>query len=318
MDDTIRTIRLGTRRSALARWQTDHVGSLLSTAWPNLVAQTVVISTRGDQVLDTPLPMLGGKGAFTAELERALRVSDIDFAVHSLKDLPTAAPDGLVVGAVPRRADPRDVLVTRAGHTLATLPEGATIGTSSRRRAAQILHARPDLKIKDIRGNVETRIGKVKDPNGPYDATILARAGVDRLERLDDADEVLPFDVMLPAPGQGALGIQCRDESSSLALLERINDSTTRLAVTAERGFLAALGGGCSLPIGALGTIEGDDLYVQGRVVSLDGVRKIEVEATLALSGDPEADMQRAAAMGAQLAREAAGQGATAILEAIE
>ncbi|RME63951.1 MAG: hydroxymethylbilane synthase, partial [Caldilineae bacterium] len=201
-----KTVRIGTRGSALARWQTDHVAALLREAWPALQVDIQVIRTRGDRVLDTPLPLVGGKGLFTAELEHALRSGAIDFAVHSLKDLPTEDAPGLTVGAIPARAPVQDVLISREGMDLDHLPPGATIGTSSRRRAAQLLHHRPDLHILDIRGNVDTRIRKTLDPNGPYDATILAQAGLERLELLEGLPaHVLPFQVMLPAPGQGAL-----------------------------------------------------------------------------------------------------------------
>jgi hydroxymethylbilane synthase len=174
MSEARRVLRLGTRGSALARWQTDHVADLLAAAWPGLALEVVVLHTQGDRLLDTPLPLVGGKGAFTAELEAALRRGEIDLAVHSLKDLPTAMPVGLVLGAVPARADPSDVLVSRGGYRLETLPQGATVGTSSRRRAAQLLHHRPDLRLLDVRGNVDTRLGKALDPDGPYDALLLA------------------------------------------------------------------------------------------------------------------------------------------------
>src|SRR5215207_2285221 len=169
-----RSTRIGTRGSALARWQTDTVADLLRGAWPRLQVEVQVIQTQGDRVLDKPLPMIGGKGVFTAELESALRAGEIDFAVHSLKDLPTENPDSLTIGATPKRATPNDALISRDGYTLALLPRGATIGTSSRRRAAQLLYHRADLKIADIRGNVDTRIRKALDPDGQYDAILLA------------------------------------------------------------------------------------------------------------------------------------------------
>jgi hydroxymethylbilane synthase len=198
--DQIRTIRLGTRGSALARWQTDHIAALLREAHPGLRTKIAVFTTRGDQVLDVPLPKVGGKGLFTAELEEALRSSVIDLAVHSLKDLPTEDPDGLAVGAIPTRAAANDVLISRERHTLDMLPEGAVIGSSSHRRAGQLLYSRPYVRIADIRGNVDTRVRKALDPSGPYDAILLARAGLERLGYSDVISEVLPFQVMLPAP----------------------------------------------------------------------------------------------------------------------
>ena len=176
MPDPIAVVRLGTRASALARWQTAYVARLLRAARPGLQTEVRVISTRGDRVLDTPLPLVGGKGLFTAELEAALRDGTIDLAVHSLKDLPTETPAGLAVGAVPRRGDPRDALVSRGGYALPTLPAGATVGTSSRRRGAQLLYRRPDLRLADVRGNVDTRLGKALDAGGSYDAIVLASA----------------------------------------------------------------------------------------------------------------------------------------------
>jgi len=211
----MRKIIVGTRRSDLALWQTHHVIDSLKNAYDDLTAEVVVISTKGDEILDKPLPEIGGKGLFTEALEAALRAKEIDIAVHSLKDLPTQNPPGITVGAVPARADVRDVLVSRDGHTLDTLPQGATVGTSSRRRQAQLLAYRPDLRLIDIRGNVPTRIEKTLNPDGPYDATVLAKAGVDRLQLAEHISQVLPLNIMLPAPGQGALGIQCRDDEAT-------------------------------------------------------------------------------------------------------
>jgi hydroxymethylbilane synthase len=268
-----------------------------------------IMKTRGDQILDTPLPLIGGKGLFTMELEAALREKRIDAAVHSLKDLPTESPDGLAIGAIPQRANPADVLVSRQGHTVATLPPGATVGTSSRRRAAQLLRQRPDLQIADIRGNVPTRIRKAQDPHGPYDAIILAYAGLDRLDRLDAISEVIPFEQMLPAPGQGALGIQCRQEPISLATMAPLNHSPSRAAVTAERAFLSGLGGGCALPIAAYALVEDTQLSLFGRVSALDGSQQIDVFG----KGNPADATQ----LGDALAQEALAQGAAALLESV-
>ncbi|MEZ4767144.1 MAG: hydroxymethylbilane synthase [Caldilineales bacterium] len=302
------TLRLGTRGSALARWQTDYVAGLLQAAWPGLVCTVEVFLTQGDQILDTPLPLIGGKGLFTAELEAALRSGQIDLAVHSLKDLPTEVPAGLALGAVPQRADAADVLISRAGYTLETLPAGAAVGTSSRRRAAQLLAWRPDLRILDLRGNVDTRIRKALDAGGPYDAVVLAHAGLARLGRTDVISQVLPLDVMLPAPAQGALGIQCRDEAATLKLLAPLNHAATRQAVDAERAFLTGLGGGCSVPIAAFATVDGDRVFLRGRVSAVDGSRQIDLSGTLA-AGD-------ASRLGRDLARRALAEGAGDLLAA--
>ena len=303
-------VRLGTRGSALARWQTDHVASLLRSAWPNLVCHVEIIQTQGDRVLDTPLPLIGGKGVFTAELEAALRSGAIDLAVHSLKDLPTETPAGLALGAVPERAQVADVLVSRAGYTLDVLPDGGTVGTSSRRRAAQLLARRSDLHIVDLRGNVDTRIRKALADDGPYDAIVLAHAGLARLGHSDVISQVLPLDVMLPAPAQGALGIQCRDEAVSLDLLAPLNHAATRQAVEAERAFLVGLGGGCSVPIAAFATLDGDRVFLRGRVSAVDGSRQIDVSGTIGI-GD-------AARLGHDLARQALTEGAGELLAAAE
>lgn len=300
-------VRLGSRSSDLALWQTNHVSRLLQAVWPDLPVVVETVTTKGDQILDTPLPLIGGKGLFTAELEAALRSGAIDAAVHSLKDLPTENPPGLTVGAVPARINPADVLVSRRGYTLETLPDGATIGTSSRRRAAQILHLRPDIHIADIRGNVPSRIRKALAENSPYDAVVLAHAGLERLGLLGEVSQVLSLDQMLPAPGQGALGVQCRDEAASLALLAPLDDASSRAAVTAERAFLAGLGGGCAVPIAAHAWLSGGQLSLRGRVSALDGSRQIEVSG--------QSDPAEAQQLGRSLARDALEQGAAKLLE---
>jgi hydroxymethylbilane synthase len=305
-------LRLGTRGSELARWQTNHIIMLLSKAYQSLPTETIVISTKGDQVLDTPLPLVGGKGLFTAELEAALHSGQIDFAVHSLKDLPTEDPPGLVVGAIPERANPADVLVSRHDHTLNMLPKGSVIGTSSRRRAAQLLRQRPDLEIRDIRGNVNTRIRKSLAADGPYDAIVLAYAGLVRLNKEDVITQVLSFEQMLPAPGQAALGVQCREETESLDILKPIRHETTALAVIAERAFLAGLGGGCSVPVAAYAVPDGAGIFtLRGRVSAVDGSRQIDILTTFAASGGIKAARQA----GTMLAQEARKQGAESILE---
>jgi hydroxymethylbilane synthase len=302
-----KTFRLGSRRSDLALWQTNYVRGLLLEAWPDMPVTVETITTRGDQVLDTPLPLIGGKGLFTAELEAALKSGAIDAAVHSLKDLPTEGPPGLAVGAIPPRAKPVDVLVSREGYTLETLPPGATVGTGSPRRAAQLQSLRPDLEIAGIRGNVPTRIRKAMDPNGPYDAIILAHAGLERLGRMDVISQVLPLEWMLPAAGQGALAVQCRDEATSRERVAPVNHTATSAAVTAERGFLAGLGGGCALPIAAHASVHNGQLALHGRVNSIDGSRKINVQG--------EGSLEAAWELGRNLAEEALARGAGDLLE---
>lgn len=306
MTERIATLRLGTRGSALARWQTDYIAARLTAVWPELAVAVEVLHTQGDRILDKPLPLIGGKGLFTAELEAALHSGAIDLAVHSLKDLPTELPPGIVIGAIPVRAAVEDVLISRSGAPLAALPPDAVVGTSSRRRAAQLLHAYPHLRTADIRGNVDTRIRKALDPDGPYDAIMLAAAGVERLDLGDAITARLPLDLMLPAPGQGALAVQCRDEPALLALLAPLDDAATRAAVTAERAFLSGLGGGCSVPVAAFAELVGGRLHLRGRVASLDGRAVVDV------AGD--ALPEDAAALGAALAAQALNQGAAQLL----
>jgi hydroxymethylbilane synthase len=266
----VTSIIFATRPSALARWQTGHIIQGLRSHWEDLTCEEQVFTTRGDRVLDVPLPEIGGKGLFTYELEQALRERRVHAAVHSLKDLPTDETPGLTIGAISARADPRDVLICPAGKTLDELPAGSSVGTDSNRRKAQLLAYRPDLHLKPIRGNIDTRIRKTLE--GEYDAIILAAAGVTRLGLQETVTQYLPLEIMLPAPGQGALAVQCReDDGETLRLLKAIDHPDTRLAVHAERAFLAALGGGCSLPVGALAVVEGSEIRLQGIVGTQDG-----------------------------------------------
>jgi hydroxymethylbilane synthase len=302
------TLTVGTRVSQLARWQTDHVIALLEAARPDLTCAIQTFSTEGDRTLDRPLPAIGGKGLFTAALETALRQGAIDIAVHSLKDLPVADPPGLTVGAIIGRADVRDVLVSGDSHSLATLPAGAIVGTSSLRRQAQLLAARPDLEVRSIRGNVETRIRKVME--GAYDAAVLAAAGLERLG-LDKQYAGYHFAVqeMLPAPGQGALAVQCRvDDAPTLALLALINNQDVRDAVTAERAFLQALGGGCAVPVAAFAQPEAGGWRLTGLVADPAGAPVVRVSD----SGE------EAAALGRALAGQAKTAGADTILDRVK
>jgi hydroxymethylbilane synthase len=301
-------VRIGTRGSALALWQAHQIRALLMRAWPSLMVEVEVMKTQGDVTLDSPLPQIGGKGVFTAELEAALRSGAIDLAVHSLKDLPTEESAGLIIGAIPERGDPRDALVSRGNYTLDALPRGAAVGTSSLRRSAQLLVLRPDLRLLDIRGNVDTRIRKALDVDGPYDAIVLALAGLERLGRAEEASQQLPLDVMLPAPGQGALAVQCRDEQASRDLLAPLNHRATALAVTAERAFLAALGGGCAVPVAAHATYAQRRLTLHGRVTAPDGSRQVDVSLVGAAS------LKGAVALGQKLAEMALAQHADELL----
>ncbi len=303
-----RPLRLGTRTSPLAAWQAEHVAAGLRAAWPGLEVELVPFVTEGDRNLAQPLPEIGGKGVFTVEIERALRDGRIDLAVHSLKDLPTDDPAGLTLGAVTEREDARDAWVCPAGHTLADLPTGAVVGTSSLRRASQLLRLRPDLDIRSIRGNVETRIRKAE--SAAYAATVLACAGLSRLGLMERATALFSFDDMLPAPGQASLAVQVRaGDAGVLGRVAALDHEPTRAAVTAERAFLAALGGGCSAPIAALGTATAMGLHLRGRIVALDGSRTVEAEATA-----PGHGADAAVGLGRRVAEQALAGGARALL----
>jgi hydroxymethylbilane synthase len=303
-------LRLGTRTSRLARWQTDYVAGLFRAAWPQVVCEVIPFMTHGDRVLDRPLPEFGGKGVFTQELEHALTTGEIDLAVHSLKDLPVADTPGLAIGAICARADAHDVLISREGVALDQLPTGARVGTSSVRRSAQLLAIRPDLTLLPLRGNVDTRVEKAL--RGEYDAVVLAEAGVSRLGLERFISQRLAFEIMLPAPGQGAVAVQCRaGDAATRALLRAIHDPATNASVMAERAFLTALGGGCSAPIAAYAECapQGGDarITLSGLIASVDGRCVIRVRGA---GGDPTT-------CGAELARQAMEQGAQALLAGV-
>lgn len=291
-----------TRCSTLARKQTHWVVSKISNIFPDLVCEEKLITTRGDEVLDTPLPMIGGKGLFTRELEAALFASTADFAVHSLKDLPVEPTPGLILACVPKREDARDVIVSAKGFTLESLPNGAVIGTSSLRRAAQLLSLRPDLQVTSLRGNLETRIRKAMQ--GQMDAIILAGAGLIRLGLQDHITQWLDLEMMLPAPGQGALAVECRaDDLFTREILQVLEDASAREAVNAERQFLRNLGGGCSVPVAAFAQA-GETINMRGLVATPNGNRIIRVSGS-----DPDP-----CKLGNQLAEEAIASGANDIL----
>ncbi len=300
-----------TRPSALARWQTQWVIGALQVVHTGLVCEEKVITTQGDKILDKPLPEIGGKGLFTQELESELLSGAVHCAVHSLKDLPVENPEGLTVGCVPARAEVRDAIISKDGYTLETLPPAAVVGTSSLRRAAQILSARPDLTTASLRGNVDTRLRKALE--GQYDAIILAGAGLTRLGLDSHVTQWLPLDVMLPAPGQGALAVQCcADDEETLSLLSALEDTPTRAAVTAERQFLLGLGGGCAVPVAAyaeqMTRERRAEISFSGLVSSPDGKKVIRVHGR---GVDP---LQ----FGRQLAEQALADGAQEILSLLE
>jgi hydroxymethylbilane synthase len=288
-------LRIGTRGSPLALWQARHVAELLR---PHAV-ELVLIETTGDRVRDRALSQIGGDGLFTKEIQNALLDGRADVAVHSLKDLPTTPAPELVLAAVPERGPAGDVLVSRKHRRFDELPRGAVVATSSLRRRAQILHRRPDLEVRDLRGNVETRLRKLEEQG--LDAIILAEAGLWRLGLEGYITEILDRSWMLPAVGQGALGLECRaDDARTRALLGPLNHMATRAAVLAERAFLRGLGGGCLVPIGALGEVAGDELGLRGCVLPADGSRRDE--------GEVRGPVAEAEALGWELARRLDGE----------
>ena len=267
------TIISGTRSSKLALWQADYVADCLRREYPGLRVEKKLMTTKGDKILDAPLAKIGGKGLFTKELEVDMLQGGIDLAVHSLKDMPTEVPEGLMLAAITKRFDPGDAVVSPQYRTFAALPQGAKVGTSSLRRKAQLLHARPDLRIEDLRGNVNTRLRKLEEEH--FDAVILAVAGLKRLGFGERITDVLPREMCLPAVGQGALAIETRaDDKEMQAMLEFLRDENTVRCARAERSFLARVEGGCQVPVGVYATINASDaLEVEAVIASLDGKR---------------------------------------------
>jgi hydroxymethylbilane synthase len=263
------TLRIASRASQLALVQVELVTQALQVAHPGLQVEVIEINTEGDLDRQTPLRVLGGRGVFVKGVEDALLAGRADVAVHSLKDVPSKPVPGLLIAAIPERANPRDVLVASGGRTLAELPAGARVGTSSQRRVALLRALRPDLEAIEIRGNIDSRIQKMHD--GAADAVVLAASGLDRLGRLNEATQAFEAMEFLPAPGQGALGVQCRDDDSqTIELLASLDHPETHAATDAERGLLAALGTGCSLPVGAYATVATDLVVLRG-MLSQDG-----------------------------------------------
>lgn len=301
----VKRIRIGTRGSTLALRQTAWVGERIAQRYQSLHIEVVRIKTTGDRITDVPLAQVGGKGLFVKEIEEALLRGEIDLAVHSMKDVPTELPSGLHLGAVTEREDPRDVLVSRESRGLRDLPSAARIGTSSLRRGAQLLGVNPHWEIVPLRGNLDTRIRKL-DKEG-LDAVILAAAGVRRMGLEDHITEYLPPEVMLPAVGQGALGIECQQEGTVNKLIAFLNHPESAMAVAGERAFLRRLEGGCQVPIAAYGEVRGGGLFMRGLVARLDGSHLFRAEAR---GGDPEG-------VGKQLAEDLLAQGADEVLQEI-
>jgi hydroxymethylbilane synthase len=311
-----RTIRIGSRKSQLALVQTYWVQEQLQKHFPERQFEVETMSTQGDKILDVALAKIGDKGLFTKELEVGMLEESVDLAVHSLKDLPTKLPDGLVLGCVTERVNPADALVVNAQHQdkqLDTLPEGAIIGTSSLRRLAQLRHYYPHLTFKDVRGNVNTRLGKLDA--GEYDGIILAVAGLQRLGMGDRIHQVIPSDISLHAVGQGALGIECRaNDAEVLEILKVLEDIPSRDRCLAERAFLRELEGGCQVPIGVNTQIENDVLTLTGLVASLDGQQLLKES----ISGPAPQAEQLGEDLAQKLRKEGAGEILAAILAEIE
>ncbi len=300
-------LRIGTRGSILARWQAEFIRKQLFQA-AGMEAEIVIIKTTGDKMQQSALSQIGGKGIFIKELEEALIDETVDLAVHSVKDIPTETPGRLCFPAVCRRDDVRDCLISHTGAGLANLKSGARVGTGSLRRKSQLLHHRPDLDVRDLRGNVDTRLRKVE--SGEYDAIVLSKAGLDRLGWGQKITETLTTEISLPAVGQGAIAIQARAKDEETGnILGKLNDEETRTAIIAERALLAAVHGGCQVPLGAWAHIERGELILEAVVCSIDGAQYVRQRATSA----PE----QAAQLGEHMAQLLTEGGARDILEEV-
>tara|TARA_R110000744_G_scaffold136954_3_gene247285 strand:- start:5811 stop:6743 length:933 start_codon:yes stop_codon:yes gene_type:complete len=302
---TQQTVRIATRKSALALWQAEYVKAQLEHFHPGIQVELVPMTTKGDIILDTPLAKVGGKGLFVKELEVAMLENRADIAVHSMKDVPVEFPEGLGLEIICPREDPRDAFVSNNIASLAELPQGAVVGTSSLRRQCQIKALRPDLDIRDLRGNVNTRLKKLD--NGEYDAIILAAAGLIRLEMPERIREYIAPEVMLPANGQGAVGIECRNDDETIkTLLAPLGCEETRIRVLAERAMNRALEGGCQVPIGSYAVLENQKIYLRGLVGAVDGSE--------ILTSEVRGDISEAEQLGNQLAENLLAKGADKIL----
>ena len=303
-----RVVKVVSRDSALAMWQTNFVIDCLRKATDAYEFEIVSLKTKGDKILDVSLAKIGDKGLFTKELEDGLLSGEMDFAVHSLKDIPTVLPEGLQLSAMLTRHNPADVLISEKYDSFDALPEGAKVGTSSLRRKAQLLHNRPDLNIQDLRGNVNTRMRKLKEEN--FDGIILAAAGVERMEWKDAITEELSYDLCLPAVSQGVIAVETRsDDPEIISLVQLIHDKESEICVNAERALLRALEGGCQIPIAGHAHIEGDEVVLDGLVGSIDGKTIIRDQV--------RGHITQAESVGEQLAEQLSAKGGKAILEEI-
>ena len=303
------SIKIGTRGSKLALWQANWIKSALTEKFPHQSIELVIIKTQGDKILDVPLAQVGGKGLFVKEIEQALRDRRVDLAVHSMKDMPAEIPEGLCIGAIPRRETPSDVLISRKGLKLSELKTASVIGTSSLRRGAQLRHARTDIIIRPLRGNLDTRLRKLESEE--MDAIVVAAAGVKRLNLEEKITEYLDEEIMLPAVGQGALCIEIRENDPQVAeMISALDHSQTRTIVSGERAFLNRLEGGCQIPIAGHGKIENDRYILTGLVAEVDGSRLIKDTA----SGPIEASER----IGIELAERLLDKGADKLLEKIK
>lgn len=303
-----RTLRIASRESALAMWQSEHIKARLEKLHPGLKVEIIGMTTKGDQILDVPLAKVGGKGLFVKELEVSLLNQESDIAVHSMKDVPMEFPASLELAVICERHSPFDAFVSNAYENLDALPEGAVVGTSSLRRQSQISAARPDLHIKTLRGNVNTRLAKLDA--GEYDAIILADSGLKRLGFDERVRYALPADLSLPAVGQGALGIECRSEDEAIkALIAPLSHPETESCVRAERAMNRRLQGGCQVPIAGYATLEGEELTLKGLVASLDGNKILQCEY--------KAPRSEAESLGIKVAEDLLSQGADAILQEV-
>jgi hydroxymethylbilane synthase len=303
-------VRIGTRGSKLALWQTEFVRRKLSDVFPDVEFEVKVIKTKGDKILDSPLSKIGDKGIFTREIEIELLNREIDIAVHSLKDLPTKLPEGLIIGAVTEREDVRDVLISKDNLKLAELPKEAVIATGSLRRRAQLLHFRSDFKFVDLRGNIDTRFRKFDESN--WDAMVLAFAGVRRMNYEGRIDELISTDIVLPAVGQGAIAIEVReDDVKILDLVRRINHIETELATRSERALLRRLEGGCQVPIGAFAVVNDGKIKISAMISNFDGTFFVRDSIEGFVSNDVEE-------LGFELAEKLLEQGGARILEEIK
>ena len=302
-------LRLGTRGSKLALWQADCVAGEIHKLLPELNIEIVIIKTTGDKILDVALSKIGDKGLFTREIENSLLSGEIDLAVHSMKDLPSFLAPGLTLGAVLKRENPQDVFISHKNYTLTSLPDHASVGTSSLRRIAQLRALRPDLRMVDLRGNVETRLKKMQEQD--LDGIVLAYAGVKRLGFSDQISEIISTDLMLPAVGQGAIAIELRAEDyETYKVIDPINDHHTNLATKSERALLRELEGGCQVPIASLAQIKGDQIYLEGLVASMDG--------QILIKGVQSGHLDQAVEIGQLLAQSLFARGADSILEEIK